>query len=126
MNLIEHLNAEIGLRSITDLAGAVTWLKGTFLYVRLQANPDFYKLEDAPSTHDLDEKIEEICTKDLELLELHDLVNVEKDLNQTAYGAAMARYCISFHSMKILVGFAPKPKISEIVRSQLIAVQTYD
>ena len=31
----EYLNAEIVLRNVTDVAGAVSWLKSTFLYVRV-------------------------------------------------------------------------------------------
>lgn len=33
----EYLNAEIVLRNVTDLAGAIAWLKSTFLYVRVSA-----------------------------------------------------------------------------------------
>lgn len=31
----EYLNAEIVLRNVKDVAGAVKWLKSTFLYVRV-------------------------------------------------------------------------------------------
>lgn len=33
----EHLNAEIVLRTITDVSMAIEWLKGTFMYVRVSA-----------------------------------------------------------------------------------------
>ena len=31
----EYLNAEIVLRNVVDLPGAIAWLKSTFLYVRV-------------------------------------------------------------------------------------------
>ena len=34
LNLIEHLNAEIGLGTVFDVPSAKRWLSGTFLFVR--------------------------------------------------------------------------------------------
>ena len=34
--LPEYLNAEITLRTITDISRAIDWLKSTFLYVRVR------------------------------------------------------------------------------------------
>lgn len=41
-NLVEHLNAEIVLNTITDISVAVEWLKYTFLYIRVMKNPAHY------------------------------------------------------------------------------------
>ena len=41
-HLIEHLNAEIVLNTITDISVAVEWLKYTFLYIRVLKNPQHY------------------------------------------------------------------------------------
>lgn len=41
-NLMEHLNAEIVLSTITDISVAVEWLKHTFLYIRVMKNPKHY------------------------------------------------------------------------------------
>lgn len=35
-NLVEYLNAEIVLRTVTDIAQAVHWLKSTFFAVRVR------------------------------------------------------------------------------------------
>lgn len=35
----EYLNAEIVLRNVADVDGAVSWLKSTFLYVRVCVKP---------------------------------------------------------------------------------------
>lgn len=41
-HLIEHLNAEIVLNTITDVTIALEWLKSTFLYIRILKNPLHY------------------------------------------------------------------------------------
>ena len=41
-HLIEHLNAEIVLQTITDVSIALDWLKSTFLFVRIKKNPKHY------------------------------------------------------------------------------------
>ena len=41
-HLIEHMNAEIVLHTITDIGIALEWLKSTFLYVRICKNPSNY------------------------------------------------------------------------------------
>lgn len=41
-NLIEHLNAEIVLHTITDVSIALEWLRSTFFYVRVKQNPKHY------------------------------------------------------------------------------------
>lgn len=43
-HLAEHLNAEIVLRTVTDVAVAVDWIRSTFLYVRAFHNPTHYGL----------------------------------------------------------------------------------
>ena len=41
-NLIEHLNAEIVLHTISDVSIAIEWLKSTYLYIRIKQNPKHY------------------------------------------------------------------------------------
>ena len=41
-NLIEHLNAEIVLHTITSVPIALEWIKSTFLYIRIKKNPSHY------------------------------------------------------------------------------------
>jgi len=42
--MIEHLNAEIVLNTITDVSVAILWMKSTFLYVRIKKNPQHYRI----------------------------------------------------------------------------------
>ena len=41
-NLIEHMNAEIVLQTISDLPKAIEWLKSTYFYIRVRKNPSYY------------------------------------------------------------------------------------
>jgi len=49
-HLIEHLNAEIVLGTITDVSVSLEWLRSTFLYIRVNKNPKHYGRFSAFST----------------------------------------------------------------------------
>jgi ATP-dependent DNA helicase HFM1/MER3 len=117
LNLIDHLNAEIGLGTVSDIPTAKKWLGGTFLFVRLRRNPNHYKLKGKESARcwDENELLEQICDKDLKLLQDVNLVSSEGKLKCTEFGDAMARYSIKFETMKVVLSLPPKAKSSEIV-----------
>lgn len=115
LNLIDHMNAEIGLGTIRDLESARKWLTGTFFYVRLQQNPGFYKLEGSRSGQDIQEQVDDICFRDIALLREHNLVTGEEYFHCTENGHAMSRYYVHFETMKVFMGLQPKSTLSEIV-----------
>ena len=117
LNLIDHLNAEIGLGTIYDLYTAKRWLAGTFLYVRLGQNPGHYKIDGDAVTQNVDDRIERICRRDLELLEGSELVTFGDRLKATEFGDAMARYYVKFETMQVLMRIQPGSKMSDIVSS---------
>lgn len=114
-NLIDHLNAEIGLGTITNASSAKKWLSGTFLYVRLKENPEHYKLDGDATGRNLDERLENICTKGIDLLEANDLISKIPKLHCTEFGDAMARYFLQFETMKVLLALPTKAKVSEVL-----------
>ncbi|KAH8730738.1 nucleotide-sugar transporter-domain-containing protein [Phaeosphaeriaceae sp. PMI808] len=114
-NLIEHMNAEIGLGTIRDLASARNWLTGTFFYVRLQQNPNHYRLKGAGQGQDINEKVDDICFRDIALLREHNLVSGEEYFCCTEFGQVMSRYYISFETMKVFMGIQSKATPSEIL-----------
>ncbi|MCJ1225906.1 Sec63 [Toensbergia leucococca] len=115
LNLIDHLNAEIGLGTVYDVHSAKRWLAGTFLYVRLGQNPSHYKLDGDTAGQSLDDRIEQICRKDISQLQNAQLVSVEGKLESTELGDAMARYYIKFKTMERIVRLEPRSKMSEIL-----------
>lgn len=119
LGLIEHLNAEIGLGTIRDLASARKWLASTFLYVRIRQNPTYYKLEGSRSGQSPEEQLDDICFRDITLLRQQNLMTGEDLFRSTDYGHAMAQYYVQFDSMRVFMGLAARATISEIVSALL-------
>lgn len=115
LNLIDHLNAEIGLGTIYDVYTAKKWLAGTFLYVRLGLNPEHYKLDGDAVEQNLDDRIERICRREIQLLKETRLVTSGDKLKATEFGDAMARYYVKFKTMQVLMRLEPRSKMSDIV-----------
>lgn len=115
LGFIEHLNAEVSLRTIRDLTSARKWLSGTFLHVRLKQNPAHYRLEGARSGQALEEQLDDICLRDLTLLRESGLLEGKENFRCTPFGEAMARYYVKFKTMQIIVDLQPNAQISEIV-----------
>ncbi|KAL4748279.1 hypothetical protein BDW72DRAFT_214860 [Aspergillus terricola var. indicus] len=114
LNLIEHLNAEIGLGNVNSIESAASWLAGTFLFVRLRRNPTHYKLKEGANRNDADEMLRHICEKDIKLLQEHGLVDT-KSLKSTPLGDAMSRYSVRYETMKTLIMMKPKSDIAQIL-----------
>ncbi|RUS28853.1 Sec63 Brl domain-containing protein [Jimgerdemannia flammicorona] len=121
-HLVEHLNAEICLGTISDVQRAIEWLKSTFLYVRIKENPLYYKLDqDNPHAHSADKKLEGICVKDLALLDKHGMVVMKKadenksSLEPTECGKAMARYYLNFQTMINISEMHPRASLRDVL-----------
>ena len=107
-NLIEHLNAEVVLGTIEEVTVALKWIKSTFLYVRVRRNPSHYLGgENTELSEDyLDRKLQEMCLKDLELLNETELIRLSSNsrfISPTPLGRLMARFCLSYPTMKKLI-----------------------
>jgi len=117
LNLIEHLNSEIGLGTVHNLYKAKDWLSSTFLSVRMRKNNGYYKLDGIPQDLDADERLKLVCERDVKLLQDHQLVTSGNRLNCTEYGLAMSRYMVQFDTMKLLLSLGFQAKTEEIVSS---------
>jgi ATP-dependent DNA helicase HFM1/MER3 len=115
LNLIEHLNSEIGLGAIRNLQEARIWLTGTFLSVRMRQNPDYYKFDGLPRNIDADLRLKQACERNIKLLQDHQLLAKQVYFSSTDYGIAMSRYMIDFETMKLLLSLPPKSKTGQIV-----------
>ena len=122
LNLVDHMNAEIGLGTISDLQSARKWLRGTFLYVRLQQNPNFYKLDGSRSGQTIEEQVDDICFRDITLLRETNLISGEQYFRSTEFGQAMARYYVNFDTMKTFMGLGWKSTPSEIVSETAVTL----
>ncbi|KAJ9614520.1 ATP-dependent DNA helicase MER3 [Cladophialophora chaetospira] len=114
-NLIEHLNAEIVLGTVQDVPTAKQWLASTFLYVRLKKNPAHYQLREGVEEDTDEDLLEALCRKDIDLLLDAGIVEEKSHLVSTMFGEAMARYCVSFETMKFFIALPPRAKMSELL-----------
>ncbi|KAG2177711.1 hypothetical protein INT44_008225 [Umbelopsis vinacea] len=117
-NMIEHLNAEICLGTICDTPSGISWLRSTFLYVRVQKNSFYYKLgEDAASVVNVERILENICLKHLSALASSNIIQMKPDEDQissTKYGEAMARYYIKYDTMKTILSSQPQLQLASM------------
>ena len=115
LNLIEHLNSEICLGSVNNVESAKRWLGGTFLSVRMRQNPNYYKIIGVAPTGDPDQRLEQVCERDIKLLHENKLVTEGEKFASTEYGEAMSRYMVQFSTMKLLLSIPRHAKREEIV-----------
>ena len=84
--------------------------------MRLQDNPGHYRIEGDTKGHNLDERLEKICSTAIAQLVKHKLIDEGKrSLKLTPYGEAMARYYVNLTTMANVVEIPQKPKLSELV-----------
>ncbi|APA11383.1 hypothetical protein SS1G_11638 [Sclerotinia sclerotiorum 1980 UF-70] len=126
LNLIEHLNSEIGLRTIKTAYEAKVWLGGTFLSVRMRQNPNYYKFSGVAPSRDADQQLELVCERDIKLLQDYELVTKEDFFSCTEYGAAMSRYMVQFETMKLLLSIPRHSKTEQILSTVCQAAEFKD
>ncbi|EPE02414.1 dead deah box dna helicase [Ophiostoma piceae UAMH 11346] len=138
LNLIEHLNSEIVLGTITSLATAIRWLNGTFLSVRLRENPThYYQLGGATlESRTTEQQLEEICSvgiarlAEVGLLKYVDGDDAERTSNSkfqgTEYGGAMSTYMVRFETMVQIVSFKNKMSMEELLNAMCHATEFDD
>ncbi|KAJ2891844.1 putative ATP-dependent DNA helicase [Zalerion maritima] len=125
-SLICHLNSEIVLRTINDVASAKVWLKGTFLYVRLQQNPSYYRISPSADVRTVDAKIEELCEREIYKLQEAGLVSKGVSFHSTEYGRAMAKFMVEFETMKSLLEIPRAVNIELLLKSLCRGTEFYE
>lgn len=103
--------------TITDVASAKLWLKSTFLWVRMKRNPTRYRIQGQTIVLDIEQKLDEICEKDVTNLQEAGLVYQTPDgkLKCTVAGIAMATYYIKLETMRGLLSLGRGVKSIDIV-----------
>ncbi|KAJ3551777.1 hypothetical protein NM688_g4511 [Phlebia brevispora] len=92
-NLAEHLNAEIGLGTISTIDSAKRWLQSSFLFQRIKQNPRHYAIGKEVN-QSWQEKIDEMVIESVKKLQESQLVSQSDDDNSlasTEYGDIMSK-----------------------------------
>ena len=115
LQLVEHMNAEIGLGTIMDIQSAKVWLCSTYFFVRCLLNPTHYGVSQHADA--IDRMVEEKCRQSLEILQNEGLVeNIDGKLQTTAYGGAAARYCLRLPTITRIMGTKDQAKLKDVVQ----------
>uniref|UniRef100_A0A3P9K244 Probable ATP-dependent DNA helicase HFM1 n=1 Tax=Oryzias latipes TaxID=8090 RepID=A0A3P9K244_ORYLA len=116
-HLVEHLNAEIVLQTISDVNMALDWIRSTFLYIRALKNPTHYGFTADFDKYGIEAQLQELCLKNLNSLSSIDLISMDEDINikPTEAGRLMARYCVAFDTMKQFSKVDGSESLSDLV-----------
>ncbi|XP_070775191.1 probable ATP-dependent DNA helicase HFM1 [Enoplosus armatus] len=116
-HLVEHLNAEIVLQTISDVNMALDWIRSTLLYIRTFKNPTHYGFSTDLDRHGIEAKLQELCLRNLNSLSSIGLIDMDEDINikPTEAGRLMARYCVAFDTMKQFSKVAGTESLSDLI-----------
>ncbi|KAI6127699.1 hypothetical protein EV401DRAFT_1854086 [Pisolithus croceorrhizus] len=120
-NLVEHLNSEICLRTITDLESARNWLRRSFLFRRIQKNPQHYNIgkEESESWQD---KIDAIVMENIYSLRDTQLITYTVEdgtLCSTEYGDIMSKFYICQTTMHSILQLPATATIRQIMYEKI-------
>ncbi|XP_046390762.1 probable ATP-dependent DNA helicase HFM1 isoform X2 [Ischnura elegans] len=117
-HLAEHLNAEIVLHTITDVAVAMDWIHSTFLYVCASRRPSRYSITCPPSApHKIESKLQELCMRDLNDLASSGVIILDgMDIKATEMGRLMARYCVTLETMKLFQKITGTETVIDLIK----------
>ncbi|KAK9324396.1 P-loop containing nucleoside triphosphate hydrolase protein [Lipomyces orientalis] len=116
-HLVEHLNAEVCLKTINDIESAKGWLRSTFLYVRMKKNPAYYNIGATGSSKTIEESLDHLCTENIARLQISKIVETSagNELVPTIYGKSMALFYIQFQTMLKFMNAGVGMSISDIL-----------
>ncbi|NXE89365.1 HFM1 helicase, partial [Menura novaehollandiae] len=116
-HLVEHLNAEIVLHTVTDVSVALEWIRSTFLYIRALKNPTHYGFSSGLDKIGIEAKLQELCLKNLNDLSSFDLIRMDETNNfkPTETGRLMAWYYIAFDTVKQFFTIKGTETLNELI-----------
>ncbi len=104
-NFTEHLNAEISIGLVNSSKDAISWLKSTFFFIRVQENPKKYGY---PNTSNLSFNLEKLLEEEILKLEGNGMITrkIEGEKNYAIIpqelGKLMAKHGIRFQTASML------------------------
>ena len=101
-NIIEHINAEVCLGTLSDKNIAIEWLKTTFYWIRAHDNPSHYGFK-SQNPSELQLEMINVCDEMLNKLVKGCCIKlIGNKLQDTAIGRSMARYYLAFSSIETI------------------------
>uniref|UniRef100_A0A7S2XFJ4 Helicase ATP-binding domain-containing protein n=1 Tax=Lotharella oceanica TaxID=641309 RepID=A0A7S2XFJ4_9EUKA len=99
--LHNHLNAEIGTKTIENFQDAVDYLTWTFMYRRLTQNPNYYNLQGTSHRH-VSDHLSELIEGTLQDLETSKCISIDDiDLSPLNLGMIASYYYITYTTVEL-------------------------
>nr|XP_024376302.1 DExH-box ATP-dependent RNA helicase DExH17-like isoform X8 [Physcomitrium patens] len=117
-SIVEHLNAEIVLMTVSDCSQAIDWLKCSYLYVRIKKNPQYYCVKQGVPRDQLENKLKDICVQNVNELAKYGMVKTDEFgyvLTPLEPGRIMEKYYMQFETMKAITKAAERATIEELL-----------
>lgn len=116
-HLPEHLNAEIILGNIRSVEQAASWVRSTYLYMRMRRNGAHYGLEPGLGEGEVRARVQELCGHVLGTMARVGLVAVADSgsVSGTGLGQLMSRYYLAFSTMELLTSDMQAPTIGQLL-----------
>ncbi|KAJ4475641.1 hypothetical protein J3R30DRAFT_3294677 [Lentinula aciculospora] len=121
LNLSEHLNSEIGLGTITNVNSAKEWLKNSFLFQRIQKNPNHYSLGKSEN-QTWEDKVDDIVTQSVESLHNSQLISKEDGNDAivcTEYGDIMSKFYLRQRTMCLILDLSERASMREVIYNKI-------
>nr|WJN24852.1 meiosis specific DNA helicase [Farysia itapuensis] len=120
-NLVEHVNAEIGLRGKASTEQMESWLRRSFMWARIQKNPTYYLTREEGIGLDSNEEILRfLCSKTMTILKNSSLITCTghgSELASTEYGDIMSRFFLRHGTMLALMNLEPNAGTRSILEA---------
>lgn len=116
--LCECLNAEIVLQTVRSLSLALEWINLTFFSIRVRKDPSCYGMDKSWTNERINEKLRDMCMKELNGLKKYDLINMSDDgqnITSTQLGTLMALRSVQFDTMKRLVALNGSETLQQLL-----------
>ncbi|XP_055335336.1 probable ATP-dependent DNA helicase HFM1 [Paramacrobiotus metropolitanus] len=115
-NLIEHVNAEISLKTFYNADTMLSWIQSTFLYIRVFKNPQYYGLPKEVDFGAVHNWLEEVCTECLRSLKREDLISGNGEhFQSTLKGSIMAKYYVAFDTIKLFGKLTGSESVADLI-----------
>ncbi|KAG0229103.1 activating signal cointegrator 1 complex subunit [Actinomortierella wolfii] len=127
-NLVDNLNAELSLGTITNVDEAVTWLSYTYLYVRMRKNPLVYGMDHMEPIEDplLGKKRRDLVIQAARNLHKAQMIIFDENtgyLTPKDLGRIASNYYVSFNSINTYNSLM-KPRMTEADVLNLVSKST--
>ncbi|CAD5122095.1 DgyrCDS10545 [Dimorphilus gyrociliatus] len=130
-SLVDNLNAEICLGTITNLEEASQWLQETYLYVRMRANPQVYGISYLEYQEDrtLGEKRRKLiidAARDLDKARMIRFDEKNGFLHSTDLGRTASHYYIKYATIETINELLKSQMTEDTIFSMLSKAQEFD